>query len=141
MGFCEWTETLNDPEKRRAFEQFANSEENREPAVEKVEERGQSRPAYWPKESAHDDFKGTRVCPSPRSRRKSAMMAGCISSFLRCRRWTMCLERANGWSSPTRPRIRLRVSTKSWACRKVCDRRGQWARCQGPETSRRGRFV
>lgn len=58
--FCEWTETLNDPEKRRAFEQFANSEENREPAVEKVEERGQSRPAYWPKESAHDDFKGTR---------------------------------------------------------------------------------
>ncbi|KAK5205133.1 hypothetical protein LTR41_008982 [Exophiala xenobiotica] len=58
--FCEWTETLNDPEKRKAFQQFANSGENREPAVEKVEERGQSRPAYWPKESAHDDFKGTR---------------------------------------------------------------------------------
>ncbi|EXJ78403.1 nitrite reductase [NAD(P)H] [Capronia coronata CBS 617.96] len=58
--FCEWTETLNDPEKRKAFQQFANSAENREPAVEKVEERGQSRPAYWPKESVHEDFKGTR---------------------------------------------------------------------------------
>jgi nitrite reductase (NAD(P)H) len=58
--FCEWTETLNDPEKRKAFEQFANTPENREPAVEKVEERGQSWPAYWAKDSVHDDFKGTR---------------------------------------------------------------------------------
>lgn len=58
--FCEWTETLNDPEKRRAFQQFANSSETQEPAVEKVEERGQSRPAYWAKDSALDDFKGTR---------------------------------------------------------------------------------
>ncbi|KIW63146.1 nitrite reductase [NAD(P)H], large subunit, variant 2 [Phialophora macrospora] len=58
--FCEWTEVLNDPDKRKAFQQFANSAENRDPAVEKVEERGQSRPAYWAKESAHDDFKGTR---------------------------------------------------------------------------------
>lgn len=58
--FCEWTETLNDPEKRRAFQQFANSEETREPAVEKVEERGQHRPAYWPQDSVLDDFKGTK---------------------------------------------------------------------------------
>jgi len=58
--FCEWTEVLNDPDKRKAFQQFANSNENREPAVEKVEERGQSRPAYWAKDSVHDDFKGTR---------------------------------------------------------------------------------
>ena len=58
--FCEWTETLNDPEKRKAFEQFANTSENQEPAVEKVEERGQYRPAYWAKDSALDDFKGTR---------------------------------------------------------------------------------
>ncbi|KIW14635.1 nitrite reductase [NAD(P)H], large subunit [Exophiala spinifera] len=58
--FCEWTETLNDPEKRRAFQQFANSDETREPAVEKVEERGQVRPAYWPRDSVHDDFKGTK---------------------------------------------------------------------------------
>ncbi|KPI45075.1 Nitrite [NAD(P)H] [Cyphellophora attinorum] len=58
--FCEWTETINDPEKRAKFQQFANTTENREPAVEKVTERGQSRPAYWAKESALDDFKGTR---------------------------------------------------------------------------------
>ena len=58
--FCEWTETINDPEKRKAFEQFANSSENREPAVEKIEERGQLRPAYWAPDSVLDDFKGTR---------------------------------------------------------------------------------
>ncbi|KAI1613064.1 nitrite reductase [Exophiala viscosa] len=58
--FCEWTEVLNDPEKRKQFQQFANSTKNQEPAVEKVEERGQSRPAYWPKDSVHEDFKGTR---------------------------------------------------------------------------------
>lgn len=58
--FCEWTEVLNDPDKRKAFQQFANSTENREPAVEKVEERGQSRPAYWSKDSVLEDFKGTR---------------------------------------------------------------------------------
>ena len=57
--FCEWTQTINDPERRKAFQQFANTEENMEPAIEKVEERGQSRPAYWAKESAHDDFKAT----------------------------------------------------------------------------------
>ena len=58
--FCEWTQTLNDPERRKAFQQFANTEENMEPAIEKVEERGQSRPAYWAKESALEDFKGTK---------------------------------------------------------------------------------
>lgn len=57
--FCEWTETINDPEKRKAFQQFANTKENQEPAVEKVEERGQERPTYWG-DSTHNDFKGTR---------------------------------------------------------------------------------
>ena len=38
--FCEWTQTINDPERRKAFQQFANTEENMEPAIEKVEERG-----------------------------------------------------------------------------------------------------
>ena len=58
--FCEWTQTINDPERRKAFAQFANTDENIEPAIEKVSERGQSRPAYWAKESALDDFKGTK---------------------------------------------------------------------------------
>ena len=38
--FCEWTQTINDPERRKAFQQFANTEEDMEPAIEKVEERG-----------------------------------------------------------------------------------------------------
>lgn len=58
--FCEWKATVNDPARRKAFRRFANSDENQEPVVEKVHERGQSRPAYWAKESALDDFKGTR---------------------------------------------------------------------------------
>ncbi|GAB7337008.1 hypothetical protein MBLNU457_g2423t1 [Dothideomycetes sp. NU457] len=57
--FCEWTETLKDPEKRAQFSQFANTDEGVE-NVEKVHEREQSRPAYWPKDSAKVDFRGTK---------------------------------------------------------------------------------
>jgi len=57
--FCEWTETLNDPEKRAQFSQFANTSEGVE-NVEKVNEREQTRPAYWPKDSAKVDFRGTK---------------------------------------------------------------------------------
>lgn len=58
--FCEWTQAINDPEKRKAFQQFANTTENVPPAVEQVHERDQSRPTYWAKQSAYNDFKGTR---------------------------------------------------------------------------------
>ena len=58
--FCEWTEIINDPERRKVFQQFANTSDNIEPAIEKVEERGQSRPAYWAKDPAEVDFKSTR---------------------------------------------------------------------------------
>ena len=58
--FCEWTEVINSPEKRKAFQQFGNTADNVEPAIEKVTERGQSRPTYWAKESATNDFKGTK---------------------------------------------------------------------------------
>ena len=58
--FCEWTATINDPKQRKLFQQFANSGTNQDPAIEKVEERGQLRPAYWAKDSAFDDFKGTK---------------------------------------------------------------------------------
>jgi nitrite reductase (NADH) large subunit len=43
---CEWKEVVNDPEKRRLFEQFANTDET-EPTIEFVTERGQKRPAAW----------------------------------------------------------------------------------------------
>jgi nitrite reductase (NAD(P)H) len=58
--FCEWTEVVNDPVKRKAFQQFANTEQTQEPAVETIIERDQPRPTYWAKESALDDFKGTK---------------------------------------------------------------------------------
>lgn len=56
--FCEWTEAINDPEKRKMFDQFANTKENIVDTVEPVEDRGQHRPAYWPKDSVTEDFRG-----------------------------------------------------------------------------------
>jgi nitrite reductase (NADH) large subunit len=46
---CEWAAVVRDPEKRRRFRQFVNSDES-EPCIEFVSERGQSRPADWPSE-------------------------------------------------------------------------------------------
>lgn len=58
--YCEWTETLKSPEKMKIFSQFANTDE-KVIGVEPVEERGQSRPAYWPKDATTtEDFRGTK---------------------------------------------------------------------------------
>jgi nitrite reductase (NADH) large subunit len=46
---CEWKEVVNDPEKRRLFHQFANTDET-ESSIEFVSERGQHRPADWPRD-------------------------------------------------------------------------------------------
>ncbi len=46
---CEWKEVVNDPQRRRRFRQFVNSDEN-EIGIEIVSERGQHRPADWPKD-------------------------------------------------------------------------------------------
>ena len=43
---CEWKEVVNDPEKRRLFQQFVNTDET-EPTIEFVSEREQQRPADW----------------------------------------------------------------------------------------------
>jgi nitrite reductase (NADH) large subunit len=43
---CEWKEVVEDPERRRFFQQFANTDET-ESCVEFVTERGQQRPADW----------------------------------------------------------------------------------------------
>lgn len=43
---CEWAEVVNDPEKRRLFKQFVNSDET-EPTIEFVSERDQKQPAAW----------------------------------------------------------------------------------------------
>ena len=44
---CEWQAVVNDPEKRRFFQQFANTDETTT-GVEFVPERGQKHPAGWP---------------------------------------------------------------------------------------------
>jgi nitrite reductase (NADH) large subunit len=48
---CEWTAVVNDPERRKQFAQFVNSDET-ETGIEIITERGQHRPADWPKEGA-----------------------------------------------------------------------------------------
>jgi nitrite reductase (NADH) large subunit len=46
---CEWAKVVNDPERRKAFRQFVNTDET-EIGIEIVGERGQHRPADWPKD-------------------------------------------------------------------------------------------
>lgn len=43
---CEWAEVVNDPEKRRLFRQFVNTDET-EPTIEFVKVREQKQPADW----------------------------------------------------------------------------------------------
>jgi nitrite reductase (NAD(P)H) len=57
--FCEWTEVVKNPERRKAFQQFANTGETVD-TVEIVRERDQDRPTYWPADSTKEDFKGTK---------------------------------------------------------------------------------
>lgn len=44
---CEWKDVVDDPEKRKFFQQFVNTDAT-EPGIEVVSERGQARPADWP---------------------------------------------------------------------------------------------
>jgi nitrite reductase (NAD(P)H) len=57
--FCEWTEAINNPERRKLFQQFGNTSETVE-NMDNVKERGQERPTYWVKDSAAEDFRGTK---------------------------------------------------------------------------------
>ena len=45
---CEWKAVVDDPEKRKLYRQFINTEET-EPSIEFIDERGQQRPANWSK--------------------------------------------------------------------------------------------
>ncbi|WP_309381188.1 nitrite reductase large subunit NirB [Cerasicoccus frondis] len=45
---CEWKAVVDDPAKRKFFQQFVNTGES-EPIIEMVDERGQQRPEYWSK--------------------------------------------------------------------------------------------
>lgn len=46
---CEWKEVVNDPWRRKLFRQFVNTDQT-DPGIEFVDERGQSRPADWPRD-------------------------------------------------------------------------------------------
>ncbi len=46
---CEWKATVQDPQRRRWFRQFMNTDDT-EPTIEIVSERGQCRPGDWPDE-------------------------------------------------------------------------------------------
>ena len=58
--FCEWTAAINNETRKQKFAQFGNTPDNLPNNVEVVTERGQARPAYWPKTSTTEDFRGTR---------------------------------------------------------------------------------
>ncbi len=47
---CEWKAVVNDPEKRKFFRQFVNTDAT-EPCIEFVDQRGQQRPGDWPPET------------------------------------------------------------------------------------------
>ena len=47
---CEWKEVVEDPERRRLFRQFVNTDET-DAGIEFVDIRGQARPADWPKDA------------------------------------------------------------------------------------------
>ncbi|EPS36296.1 hypothetical protein H072_10186 [Dactylellina haptotyla CBS 200.50] len=57
--FCEWKEAIEDPDRRKMFQQFANTSETQE-TMETIKEREQERPTYWAKDSAKYDFKGQK---------------------------------------------------------------------------------
>ncbi|KAE9986489.1 hypothetical protein EG327_004273 [Venturia inaequalis] len=58
--FCEWTDVITNAERRKQFLQFANTDENMAPTIEKTQERDQQRPSYWPQDSVKTDFKATK---------------------------------------------------------------------------------
>jgi len=57
--FCEWTAVLADKKLMARFAQFDNTADTL-PTMEAVADRGQTRPAYWAKEPARDDFVGLK---------------------------------------------------------------------------------
>ncbi|KAF8749404.1 BFD-like [2Fe-2S] binding domain [Rhizoctonia solani] len=61
---CEWTTVVKNPERRKQFRQFVNSDE-RQSQIEPIIERGQTRPADWPKEFPPPLAKTSDMRPTP----------------------------------------------------------------------------
>lgn len=83
---CEWAAVVRDPEKRKKFKQFANSDES-ESCIEIVHERGQCRPGNWPSEQvALDQFRmldGRSLAEhqSEQAKRKQWVAVGSVADF------------------------------------------------------------
>lgn len=66
---CEWKEVVEDPEKRRKFRHFINTDA-RDPSVSMLEERGQRRPSNWIKTTLTEgEVEGRRKNAAMRSKR------------------------------------------------------------------------
>ncbi|KAI6083603.1 nitrite reductase [Hypoxylon rubiginosum] len=57
--FDEWAEAVRSPAIAAKFKQFANTADSLE-AMETEKDRDQSRPVFWPRDAAEDDFKGLK---------------------------------------------------------------------------------
>jgi len=78
---CEWKEVVDNPERRRWFKQFMNTDET-ESCIEFVHERGQRRPADWPRDGV-DLYQLTFL------NRKKPAEAGSEAPQEAPRRWVM----------------------------------------------------
>ncbi|KAI2607988.1 nitrite reductase [Hypoxylon sp. NC1633] len=57
--FDEWAEAIKNPAIAAKFKQFANTSDTVD-SVESEKDRGQTRPVFWPKDAAFEDFKGLK---------------------------------------------------------------------------------
>jgi len=81
---CEWKAVVNDPEKRRFFQQFANTDES-DLGIEFVTARDQRRPADWPADFVPVDSLKQPCAPRPPETESAAgdrwVHAGRVSDF------------------------------------------------------------
>ncbi|WVW80433.1 nitrite reductase [NAD(P)H], large subunit [Kwoniella bestiolae CBS 10118] len=70
----EWKKAVEDPEARKRFRQFVNTDERR-PAIDIIEERGQKRAADWPRDFPSQKFDGSHLM-TPESEWKWVSLAG-----------------------------------------------------------------
>lgn len=77
---CEWAAVVRDPEKRKRFQQFANTDET-ESCIEIVSERGQQRPGPWPADFVSlEQFRALSNLP-PVDQATSWIRVGATSDF------------------------------------------------------------
>jgi nitrite reductase (NADH) large subunit len=77
---CEWAAVVRDPQKRKQFQQFANTDDT-ESCIEIVSERGQLRPGSWPADFISlEQFRSLNNCP-PVEQATSWVRVGAVSDF------------------------------------------------------------